>query len=168
MNAPTTEPATPSRAPRDAPRVPLDVRPLLAAGGEPFTLIMDAVKGLAPGEVLALRSPFDPTPLHRVLAGHGFARATRADAPDDWETEYWRPGEEPPLVLDVRGLQPPEPMERTLAALDLLPAPRALLQVNDRVPAFLLPLLDERGYRYRIGEDARGVLVTIWREPGAP
>ena len=168
MNAPTTEPAMPAKAPPGAPRVSLDVRPVLAAGGEPFTIIMDAMKGLAPGEVLALRSPFDPTPLHRVLAGHGFSRATRADAADDWQTEYWRPGEEPPLVLDVRGLQPPEPMERTLAVLDDLPASRALLQVNDRVPAFLLPLLDERGYRYRIGEDGRGVLVTIWREPVTP
>ena len=69
-------------------------------------------------------------------------------------------------MLDVRGLQPPEPLERTLEALEDMPAGRALLQVNDRVPAFLLPLLDERGYRYRIGEDARGTLVTIWRERG--
>lgn len=167
MKAETSEAPAMVEAPPGAHRIPLDVRPVLAAGGEPFTLIMDAVKGLAPGEVLALRTTFDPTPLHRVLAGHGLSRATRERAPDDWETLYWRPGEEPPLLLDVRGLQPPEPMERTLAALDDLPAGRALLQLNDRVPAFLLPLLDERGYRYRIGEDERGTLVTIWREPAA-
>lgn len=168
MNAETAEAPTMADVPPDGPRVPLDVRPVLAAGGEPFTLIMDAVKGLAPGEVLALRSTFDPTPLHGVLADHGLSRATRERGPDDWETLYWRPGEEAPLVLDVRGLRPPEPMERTLAALDGLPAHRALLQVIDRVPVFLLPLLDERGYRYRIGEDERGTLVTIWREPAAP
>ncbi len=162
-----------SSATSDAPaagsaRVPLDVRPVLAEGGEPYRLIMDAVEGLAPGETLVLRSPFDPTPLHRVLGGLGFSRATRELAPDDWETDYWRPGDLAPLELDVRGLQPPEPMERTLAALEELPAERALIQVNDRVPAFLLPLLDERGHRYRIGADARGTVVTIWRQRPAP
>ena len=148
------------------PRAELDVRPTLAAGGEPYSLIMEAVEGLAPGETLVLRSPFEPTPLHRVLAGMGFSHVARELAPDDWVTEYRRPGDAPALVLDVRGLQPPEPLERTLEALEDLPAAQALLQVNDRVPAFLLPLLDERGYRYRIGEDARGTLVTIWRPDG--
>jgi uncharacterized protein (DUF2249 family) len=148
------------------PRTELDVRPTLAAGGEPYSMIMAAVEDLAPGEVLVLRSPFEPTPLHRVLAGRGFAHTARELAPDDWVTEYRRRDDEPALVLDVRGLGPPDPLELTLAALEDLTAGRALLQVNDRVPAFLLPLLDERGYRYRIGEDERGTLVTIWREDG--
>ncbi len=151
----------------EGPRTELDVRPILAAGGEPYSMIMEAVEHLAPGGTLVLRSPFDPTPLHRVLAGLGFSHATREGAPGDWETEYRRSDEEAPLVLDVRGLRPPEPLERTLEALEDLPAGRSLLQLNDRVPAFLLPLLDERGYRYRIGEDERGTLVTIWREDGA-
>lgn len=148
------------------PRTQLDVRPTLAAGGEPYSIIMEAVEGLAPGETLELRSPFDPTPLHRVLAGMGFSRVTRELGPDDWVTEYRRQDEEEPLVLDVRGLQPPEPLERTLETLEGMPEGRALLQLNDRAPAFLLPLLDERGYRYRIGEDERGTLVTIWRADG--
>jgi uncharacterized protein (DUF2249 family) len=152
------------------PRRELDVRPLLARGEEPYSAIMAAVEALADDEALVLRSPFEPTPLHRVLGGKGFAHASRELAPDDWETVYRRPpadAEEEPVTLDVRGLAPPEPMERTLAALEDLPAGRELLQVNDRVPAFLLPLLDERGYRYRIGEDERGTLVTIWREGGS-
>ena len=157
MSTPTTD------APAAGARVLLDVRPVLAQGGEPYRLIMDAVESLAPGETLVLRSPFDPVPLHRVLAGLGFSRSTRELARDDWETDYWRPGDPAPLEIDVRGLQPPEPMERTLALLDDLPAERALVQVNDRVPAFLLPLLDERGYRYRIATDPRGTVVTIWR-----
>lgn len=148
------------------PRTELDVRPTLAAGGEPYSMIMEAVNRLGPHETLVLRSPFDPTPLHRVLAGMGFSHTTRELGPDDWVTEYARQDEEAPLVLDVRGLLPPEPLERTLEALEGMPAGRPLLQVNDRVPAFLLPLLDERGYRYRIGEDERGTLVTIWREDG--
>ncbi len=156
--------ATPAGA---GPRIELDVRPILAAGGEPYVMIMEAVDRLAPGETLVLRSPFDPTPLHRMLAGLGFSHSTRERGPGDWETEYRRSDEESPLVLDVRGLLPPEPHERTLEVLEGMPAGRVLLQLNDRVPAFLLPLLDERDYRYRIGEDERGTLVTIWREGGA-
>jgi uncharacterized protein (DUF2249 family) len=71
-------------------------------------------------------------------------------------------------VLDVRGLAPPQPLERTLRALDELAEGTGLEQINDRVPAFLIPELEERGYAYTIGEDARGVIVTIWRDAHAP
>ncbi len=163
MGASTDTSSAPS-----GPVTELDVRPVIADGGEPFRMIMDAVEGLPPGAVLRIRSPFDPRPLHRVLGGLGFSSSPRELAPDDWQTDYWRPEVPDPLVLDVRGLAPPEPLERTLATLAELADDRRLLQINDRVPAFLLPLLDERGYRYRIDEDERGTLTTIWRDGGAP
>ncbi|MCC6831503.1 MAG: DUF2249 domain-containing protein [Thermoleophilia bacterium] len=148
--------------PEGAPVKDLDVRPLLAAGTEPFGAIMEAVETLGQGEVLVLRAPFDPRPLHNVLGKRGFAKVSRELAPDDWEVRYWRPE----VLLDVRGLEPPEPMERTLAALEELPAGAVLLHVNDRVPAFLLPELDDRGFTYTIDRDDRGVLVRI--TAGAP
>lgn len=179
----SNHPAGPPAAAR--PRA-LDVRPVLAEGREPFQLIMDTVESLERDEVLVLRSPFEPVPLHGVLGGQGFAHRALELAPDDWETTYWRdsggaPGEPEAdatgdgevhaadglLVLDVRGLRPPEPMERTLAALERMPHGARLLQINERVPVFLLPLLDERGYAYSVGEDERGTLVTIWREETA-
>lgn len=58
------------------------------------------------------------------------------------------------IVLDVRGLEPPEPMVRTLEALEDLPAGATLLQVNVRVPRFLLPRLEERGFTWEIDERA--------------
>ncbi|HET7599345.1 MAG TPA: DUF2249 domain-containing protein [Gemmatimonadales bacterium] len=69
--------------------------------------------------------------------------------------------------LDVRGLEPPEPMVRTLAALESLPPGRVLVQVNVRVPQFLLPVLAERGYAFEVDE-SRGdhVLVRIRRAGG--
>jgi len=143
--------------PEGAPVKDLDVRPLLAAGTEPFGAIMEAVETLGQDEVLVLRAPFDPRPLHNVLGKRGFAKVSRELAPDDWEVRYWRPE----VLLDVRGLEPPEPMERTLAALEELPAGAVLLHVNDRVPAFLLPELDDRGFTYTIDRDDRGVLVRI-------
>jgi TusA-related sulfurtransferase len=67
-------------------------------------------------------------------------------------------------VLDVRGLEPPEPMIRTLTALETLPAEQELLQINERVPQFLLPILAERGYGYEVDESRAGeVRVRIRR-----
>ena len=43
------------------------------------------------------------------------------------------------IVLDVRGLEPPEPMVRTLEALAVMPRGKTLVQINVRVPQFLLP-----------------------------
>lgn len=143
--------------PPGAPCRDLDVRPLLAAGTEPFAAIMEAVAALGQHEVLVLRAPFDPRPLHNVLGKRGFARSSREVAPGDWEIRYWRPE----VLLDVRGLEPPEPLERTLAALEELPPGAVLLHVNDRVPAFLLPELDDRGLAYTLDRDDRGVLLRI-------
>ena len=58
-------------------------------------------------------------------------------------------------------------MLRTLAALEQLPAGGVLVQINVRVPEFLLPLLDERGFTYEIREQEPGLVrVFIRRAPG--
>ena len=157
--------------PPGAPRTRLDVRPILARGEEPYGAIMDAVEHLPPGGVLALETPFDPTPLHRVLGGKGFARHSAELGENHVITEYWRPtagpaaGDGVEVVLDVRGMEPPRPMELTLHALDELPPGARLVQLNERVPAFLLPELDARGFAYAIRPQDDGVIVSIWR-PG--
>lgn len=158
--------------PAAATRRALDVRPILAGGAEPYAAIMGAVESLGPAHVLVLETPFDPEPLHGVLGRKGFSRATREEAPDHFVTEYWLPGPMaqayPPgteVVLDVRGMQPPEPVALTLEALEGLPDGARLVQVNERVPVFLLPHLDELGFEYSIGEDDRGTIVTITRAP---
>jgi hypothetical protein len=72
--------------------------------------------------------------------------------------------DEKTLVLDVRGLNPPEPLMRTLAALETLPEGHELLQINARVPQFLFPMLVERGFACEVDEShADRVLVRIWR-----
>ena len=38
----------------------LDVRPILRAGGEPFSAIMEAVNGLAAGQSFRLLATFEP------------------------------------------------------------------------------------------------------------
>ena len=66
--------------------------------------------------------------------------------------------------LDVRGLEPPQPMLRTLAALETLPEGQVLVQINVRVPQLLLPVLAERGYACELDESRTDrVLLRIWR-----
>ncbi len=54
----------------------LDVRPMLAAGEEPFDAILDAARAVPAGGVLEIVAPFEPAPLYAVLGGMGFAHRT--------------------------------------------------------------------------------------------
>jgi uncharacterized protein (DUF2249 family) len=70
------------------------------------------------------------------------------------EAEVPAPPADDVTVLDVRGLEPPEPMVRTLAALRELPPGGTLVQLNVRVPQFLLPQLEEQGFTWEIREQS--------------
>ncbi|MFN3476410.1 MAG: DUF2249 domain-containing protein [Candidatus Methylomirabilales bacterium] len=163
--------------------VPLDVREDIRAGREPFPRIMKAVQALRNDQVLVLRAPFEPIPLYGVLGTKGFAHFAEAAAPDDWTVYFYRPvftgpqlsvfsrDEEAPrqktedrdlgsgagtITLDVRGLEPPEPMVRVLEALEHLPRGATLLVLHERRPLFLYPKLEERGFEYITQEIAPG------------
>lgn len=70
-----------------------------------------------------------------------------------------------PVLLDVSGLLPPEPMERILDALAQLPPGGALQVLIDREPFPLFRILDRDGCGYRIlpRDDGRYDL-RIWAE----
>ncbi|MFA5593911.1 MAG: DUF2249 domain-containing protein [Trueperaceae bacterium] len=54
--------------------------------------------------------------------------------------------------LDNRGLEPPNPMIRTLEALAGMAAGEVLVIHNDRVPIYLLPQLADEGADYQVEE----------------
>ena len=54
-----------------------------------------------------------------------------------------------PRIIDGRDLQPPEPLELTLAALDTLPPGEELLLLLRCEPHPLYNILKRNGYRYR-------------------
>ena len=162
----------------DARRRELDVRPLLAAGREPFTAIMAALEDLGPGDVLALRAPFNPRPLHAVMRRRGYRHAVRKHGRRDVEVLYWQDSEtpsppsltpasaEPPeiaKVIDVRGLTPPEPMERTLPRLSSCRTVRPCSRSTSAYRRSFSPVLEERGFAYTVADDASGYKTTIWR-----
>lgn len=169
--------------PVGAPEVEVDVREDLRAGREPFSQIMAAVAELPENAVLHLRAIFEPAPLFRVLGTRGFHHESKEWGPEDWSIWFWRDTASAPAVqpadviapevdassadpdelwLDVRGLEPPEPMVQTLAALETLEQGRTLVQLNTRAPMFLLPMLAERGFTFTLDDSAPDrVLVRI-------
>ncbi len=65
-------------------------------------------------------------------------------------------------VLDVRRLEPPEPLERILDALADLPAGESLRVLHRREPFPLYDLLRRMGYDWRTqGQDDR-FEILIW------
>jgi tRNA 2-thiouridine synthesizing protein A len=72
------------------------------------------------------------------------------------------------MVLDNRGLEPPQPMMRILEALEELPDNATLLAINEREPLFLYPELAARGYCYTTTPHPDGSFhITIGREVAA-
>jgi hypothetical protein len=78
---------------------------------------------------------------------------------DDWRrtvpyaqpTENWRLRYTPDAVhLDLRGLEPPEPMVAILKLIDGGEAGPVLVAHLDREPIFLYPELDDRGWAHEI------------------
>ena len=68
----------------------LDVRPVLAEGGEPFVQIMETAERVPPGKALVLVAPFEPVPLYQALGGRGFSHATERVADDEWVVRFVR------------------------------------------------------------------------------
>ncbi|MCM3632756.1 DUF2249 domain-containing protein [Paenibacillus camelliae] len=60
------------------------------------------------------------------------------------------------IRLDNRGLEPPKPMMRTLAAIDRCHAGDEVHIHNDRVPVFLIEELNSLGCPYEVEEQADG------------
>ena len=68
----------------------LDLRPIIAAGDEPFTKIMAAVAEVEVGETLLLVTPFLPSPLIEKLQGDGFSARPERRSDGSWQTAFRR------------------------------------------------------------------------------
>jgi uncharacterized protein (DUF2249 family) len=180
-SVPAATAAEPRPAVLDSLRVvDLDVREDIRRGAEPFASIMAAVKALSEGEALRLRAPFEPVPLYDVLGRRGLAHWTEPLGPGDWAVWFYRGAAARGAttqtatggdagasdVLDVRRLEPPQPMVRVLQRLDTLEAGQELIVVHDRRPLFLYPQLDDRGFVHETTEVEPGrVEIRIRRGP---
>lgn len=169
----------------EAEEIHVDVREDIRRGQEPFARIMSAVKALGPAQALVLRAPFEPVPLYAALGKRGFAHWTERRAANDWSVWFYREpsasGEavhsarattsvdKDQLVLDLRGLEPPEPMVRVLERLDTLARGQRLIVLNDRRPVFLYPLIEARGFVHDTEELESGLVrIVIRRQEVTP
>ncbi|OIP07048.1 MAG: hypothetical protein AUK53_11570 [Betaproteobacteria bacterium CG2_30_59_46] len=71
-------------------------------------------------------------------------------------------------VLDVRELEPPEPLERVLDAVATLQPGERVRMIHRREPCLLYPLLEKRGFRYFAEAKAEDLHeILIWRKGDA-
>jgi uncharacterized protein (DUF2249 family) len=172
----------------------LDVRDDLSRGREPFGKIMQAVSKLPEKQDLVLVAPFEPVPLYHVLEAQGFSHEASKTDSGDFQIRFTRQAldsrpvsvqqtpnikHQPPspgrraascagqssVEVDVRGLEPPQPLVKILEAVAALPAGSRLRALTDRRPMHLYAQLAERGFAARTEQQANGTFVTEISRP---
>jgi len=148
--------------------VQFDVRPIISGGNDPLKLILAKIKELNNDEILLLINSFEPIPLYTVLGRQGYAH--KVEKEDDVFKIYFykdstlNAAEGKPVThnnddiniadfeniteIDVRGLEPPEPMIKVLETISNLNNNTALLVHHHREPMMLYPKLEERGFQH--------------------
>lgn len=147
-------------------QITLDVRGDIATNHDPLSKIMRAANNVEIGKILVVINIFEPVPLYEVLGRKGFVHKTGRLGEDfrvlfkrvsagkemnNYEQESGVStnvpgGDEKVLEIDVRGLEPPEPMMRILNTLNSIHDNTILLVHHHREPIFLYHKLDERGF----------------------
>ena len=159
--------------------VVVDVREDLRNGREPFQKIMSAAGTVPIGSTLVLYATFKPTPLIAVLRGQGFEGEAEKIEGGDWKVVFRRTSAEhdggvaagegngsgTEIELDNRGLEPPEPMVRTLEAINRLGPGGRIVGHFDRRPMFLLPKLDDMGFSYVVTQKEDGSATLVISRP---
>ena len=152
--------------------IDVDVRPILRAGGEPFSTIMAALASLQPGQGLRLFATFKPIPLFDVMLDKGFAHEETELQDGEWEVLFRPVGAarsapfvdewpDPIVRLDNRDLDPPEPMVRILAAAEKLSPGQTMSALLRREPVFLFRELEKRGHSWRGGFTRDGTVYEL-------
>lgn len=163
--------------------VRLDVRDISCREKHP--LIFRRWTELPVGSHFVLVNDHDPVPLYYQFAGQfpgAFTWEYLVAGPDEFQVKITRIGATntavalpPPsggcgsaraggALLDVRGLEPPEPMLRILAALETIGPGAPLRALTDRKPVHLLAELDTRGIAHSSHEQADGTWLNTFRK----
>lgn len=172
---------------REEQLIELDVRPIIAAGKDPLSLILKRSNAVEAGQILKIINTFAPIPLITLLEKKGFishiarieddlveayffksAGVIDGVAPvkpeqasvEDWDALCER-YKDKLITIDVRNLEMPGPMMTILDALGQLPGENALFVYHKRIPVYLLPELSDRGFEYRIREVSDGEVYLL-------
>ncbi|NQU33294.1 MAG: DUF2249 domain-containing protein [Bacteroidetes bacterium] len=154
--------------------IELDVRPILASGVDPFEAIMEKVKVMKDDQTLLIINSFEPVPLLNILKDKGYTYET--ERPDngvvhtfirkenkDTSTKIVESAQSKPnlsfdevevkfegnlIEIDVRDLEMPLPMVTILEEIEKLEDNNALFVHHKKLPQYLLPELENRGFSY--------------------
>lgn len=157
--------------------VDFDVRPIIDAGEDPLSTIVQKVKLIPQNGALKIINSFEPTPLISLLKKQGFDFFVDRIDEQTVETYFYKTSEKAVEIneqennsegweglikkfegktetIDVRQLEMPQPMMTILSSIEKLPEDKALFVYHKRIPVFLLPELREKNFDYRIKEIA--------------
>lgn len=174
--------------------IELDVRPILASGTDPFKTIMGTFKKLPDESTLKLINTFEPIPLIKILNEKGYTSfVERQDDlvitwfkmgvdskttpqknestgtiveynAQDFEDKIIAAGEEL-KTIDVRSMEMPTPMIRTVETLEELKQGEQLLVIHRRIPKYLFIELQNLKYDtcYTVvTNDMVKILINKW------
>lgn len=150
----------------DYKEVVLDVRPIIESGTDPFKSIMKTIKEMNADEMLHLINSFEPVPLYPVMQTKGYTYSSEKRG-DEWHIWFWKKEEggkhtvaeeaktsgdenkpaERIEEIDVRGMEPPQPMVTILETLNRLDKNTTLLVHHHREPVLLYDKLEEMGFK---------------------
>ncbi len=153
--------------------VTLDVRPILATGTDPYHAIMETLKTMDIDETLLIINTFEPVPLLNKLKSQGYEYEVERTNEDTVHTYLTKNGEQPEkneeeiseekilsfeeaeekykgkmYEIDVRDLEMPMPMVSILQEIEQINEDEALYVHHKRLPQYLLPELETRGWVY--------------------
>jgi len=139
------------------------------------------VELLSSDMVLMIEAPFDPLPLRRLMGRKGFSSYAQPVSEGHWQAFFkqqaerdlpllpdlpsfpmaWRNGI---LELDLRGLEPPNPMIAVLKIIENDEGGKEFYARLWREPIYLYPELAERQWQAElISEDEQGFWVRIYK-----
>ena len=170
--------------------ITLDVRPILEQGVDPFEAIDDSLKTMTKNETLLIINSFEPVPLINKMKKAGYlCEVERIDdktiytylsKTDEVHTEknenlnskaeisfeeLKEKFKENLIEKDVRDLEMPMPMVTILETIEELKSGEALFVHHKRLPQYLLPELETRGWSYSKKEiDENNMKFIIYKK----
>src|SRR5688572_18539528 len=150
---------------------------------EKHGMIFQRWTSLAVGEFFVLVNDHDPVPLYYQFAAQfpgAFTWEYLVQGPEEFQVKITRIAATAPIelrpptggcgsaksagaLLDVRGLEPPEPMLHILAAIETTPPGGQLRALTDRKPVHLLAEMDARGINHASHEQADGSWLNTFK-----
>jgi len=168
--------------------VELDVRPILAGGVDPFEAIMAELKKMDDSQTLLIINTFEPIPLLNILKKKGYDYETerpenglvhtylekfdgeaKEDSEENEQSEMTFEQAEQKFAgklteVDVRDLEMPMPMVTILEEIEKIGDGNALFVHHKKLPQYLIPELEDRGYKWVSKEiDEANLKIIIFK-----